>query len=134
MAWALAIALIFSSIIVVLSILYINFRQDVVIHNPDGSRTIIDDADSHGILRIGLLGLIAAFFLYLISIMDFIVRESNVTDAALRTVLDSAITIIGILVYLFIFYLLIHMIYFFTNKAMDSWKTRKDRRFGGRGF
>ena len=120
MAWALAVAIIFSSITLFFVFMYNSLGRPREVSNEDGTTSIIDDENKF--VRIALLGLAASFVLYMIGISDNILKISDVTDEALLGVMDSITVVVGAIVYMFIAYLFVYLLYYLIHKVNDTSK------------
>jgi hypothetical protein len=127
MAWALAISLIFSSIIIVLAILFFGLSKPRERRMPDGRLVLVSNEDQHKIMRMGLLGLMAAFILYLAGVMDALLRTNNITDPAMVGMIDTVIDIIGALIYIFVALLFLWLLFYSINKVMEAAKMKKQK-------
>ena len=118
MAWALAVALIFSSITLFYVFMYATLGRPRQEQDEFGNMYMNDD--EHKVIRLAFLGMVGAFILYLLGFIKSIVDASNVTDADILRNIDSIAIVVMVVVYLFLAYLLIYVLYYFINKIVKS--------------
>ncbi len=118
MAWALAIALIFSSITIFFTLMYALLGRPREHEDEFGKKYMSDD--EHKIIRIGFLGLAAGFILYMLGTAFNIISASKVTDPKILALVDGVAVIMTYIVYLYIAYLFIYLFYYLYHKVMSS--------------
>ena len=118
MAWALAVALIFSSITLFYVFMYATLGRPRQEQDEFGNMYMNDD--EHKVIRLAFLGMVGAFILYLLGFIKSIVDASNVTDADILRNIDSIAIVVMVVVYLFLAYLLVYVLYYFINKIVKS--------------
>lgn len=118
MAWALAVALIFSSITLFFVFLYATMGKPRTYTDGFGNTIITDD--EHKFMRLGLLGMVGAFILYLLGFIRSIVTASKITDAGVLRIVDSLAVTVQIVIFLFLAYLMIYTLYYLIHKILDS--------------
>ena len=118
MAWALAVSLIFSSITLFFVFMYAALGRPREQQDAAGNSFISDD--EHKVIRIGLLGMVGTFMLYLISFVKSIVDASNITDANTIELIDSMAIVIQVVVWIFLVYLLLYSGYYMINKIIQN--------------
>ena len=124
MAWALAIALIFSSITLFFVFMYATLGKPRQETDEQGNTFMSDD--EHKVVRLGFLGMVGAFVLYLLSFLKSIVDASKITDSDILRLIDSIAVVVQVVVFLFLAYLIIYVMYYLINKVMKN--TEKVRR------
>lgn len=127
MAWALAISLIFISMLLMLTILYLHLgKSQKEERNPDG--TLIPQRDRHIILRIGIIGLMASYALATVGLMPKLLSASNINDSGILSVVNSAVVVIGAVIYIFLAYLVVYIAYYFIKMSVENTQAKKRKR------
>ena len=118
MAWALAVAIIFSSITLFYVFIYATLGRPRQEQDEFGNMYMNDD--EHKVVRLGFLGMVGAFILYLLGFIKSILTASNVTDSDVLRLIDSIAVTVQIVVYLFLAYLIMYTLYYLINKVMKN--------------
>lgn len=118
MAWALAVALIFSSITLFFVFLYSTFGRAREEQDELGNFYMNDD--EHKAIRIAFLGVVGTFILYLLGFIRSILSASKITDARLLSLFDSIAVVIQVIIYLFLAYLIMYVLYYLIHKVIKN--------------
>lgn len=125
MAWALAVALIFCSITLFFVFMYSTLGRPREQQDEQGNIYLADD--EHKFIRLGFLGMVGAFILYLLGFIKAIVSASKITDSSMLTIIDSMAVVVQSVVFLFLAYLMIYTLYYLINKVLKNSDTFRRR-------